>query len=134
MNLFPNPHIPNLTESQNKVLNEEWNKLVRDEGLEENTGWYITAAVDFVNQVGERKMSVLDDVRCERLRQDKKWGASHDDEHSTQEFVNIIESYSAGARQMADIANKPATRMKLVQVAAITVAAIEALDRQIVSM
>ena len=73
----------------------------------------------------------LQDVGNERVRQDLKWGgAGHDDEHTTAEFVQLIEDYAGWARTMAGMQSDGMARKRLVQVAALAVAACEAIDRK----
>lgn len=74
---------------------------------------------------------VLEDIAKERARQDQKWGgASHDDEHTTAEFVQLIEDYAGWARTMAGMNSTDKARNRLVQVAALAVAAVESIDRK----
>jgi len=76
-------------------------------------------------------MSVLDEIAAERRRQDGKWGGpAHDDEHSTAEFVQFIEDYAGWARQMASMNSPDKARRRLIQVAALAVAAVESMDRR----
>jgi hypothetical protein len=75
--------------------------------------------------------SVLAEVSGERQRQDEKWGGPlHDDEHSTAEFVQWIEDYAGWARMMASMKSMDKARRRLIQVAALAVAAVESLDRK----
>lgn len=74
--------------------------------------------------------NVLREIGAERRRQDAKWGGSkHDDLHSTAEFVQLIEDYAGWARTMAGMNRPDKARARLVQVAAIAVAAVESIDR-----
>ena len=71
------------------------------------------------------------DVVNERARQDAKWGGpEHDDKHPTYEFVQLIQDYSGWARVMAGMGSNNKARRRLVQVAALAIAAIEAIDRK----
>ncbi len=73
---------------------------------------------------------VLLQVKDERRLQDHKWGgADHDDEHSTQDFCRWIKNYACWAEQKADGLNKNKARKRLIQVAALAVAAVEGIDR-----
>ena len=75
--------------------------------------------------------SVLTEVSEERQRQDEKWGGPlHDDEHNTAEFVQWIEDYAGWARMMASMKSMDKARRRLIQVAALAVAAVESLDRK----
>lgn len=76
-------------------------------------------------------MNVLQEVAAERERQDQKWGGpEHDDQHSTAEFAQLIQDYAAWARVMAGMGSRDKARRRLVQVAALAVAAAESLERQ----
>lgn len=77
-----------------------------------------------------RISQALLDVAAERQRQDLKWGGpDHDDMHSTADFVQLIRDYAGWARTMAGMGSVEKTRRRLVQVAALAVAAVESLDR-----
>lgn len=74
--------------------------------------------------------AVLADVADERKRQDEKWGGpEHDDQHDTAAFVQLIEDYAGWARTMAGMGSNHKARVRLIQVAALAVAAVESLDR-----
>lgn len=74
--------------------------------------------------------TVLTDVAIERERQDAKWGGpSHDDIHRVADFVQFIEDYAGWARQMASMLSYDKARHRLIQVAALAVAAVELIDR-----
>lgn len=76
-------------------------------------------------------LKVLGMVAAERERQDGKWGGpQHDDEHSTAEFVQLIQDYAAWARVMAGMGSREKARRRLVQVAALAVAAVESIERR----
>lgn len=77
------------------------------------------------------QQAVLDEVAVERDRQDAKWGGSeHDDCHSTTDFVQFIVDYAGWARQMASMGSHDKARRRLIQVAALAVAAVESIDRK----
>lgn len=89
------------------------------------------AETESVTQTNSLGRAVLYDVEAERKRQDQKWGGSaHDDCHSTADFVQLIEDYAGWARVMAGMSNYEKTRNRLVQVAALAVAAVESMDRR----
>lgn len=72
------------------------------------------------------------DVILERDRQDQKWGGPrHDDRHSVMDFVRYIRNYAGWAEQMADGNSLLKARRRLVQVAALAVAAVEMIDRRL---
>lgn len=74
---------------------------------------------------------ILIQVLRERERQDEKWGGpSHDDQYTTADFVRFIIDYAGWARMMASFLSADKARRRLIQVAALAVAAIESLDRQ----
>lgn len=81
--------------------------------------------------VRNESKNVISEIFTERKRQDQKWGgASHDDNHSTFEFVQWIKAYADWARMMFSMKSYNKTRKRLIQVAALAVAAIESLDRK----
>jgi len=72
---------------------------------------------------------VLREVRAERAVQDAQWGGpSHDDAHPTSDFLDYIAAKTDLARGETNRPDK--TRTRLIQVAALAVAAIESLDRK----
>lgn len=93
---------------------------------------------------------VLSAVLAERMRQDEKWGEQHHPNHPawTGVWSSLIERLERGAREELEIApswgpilleevgealragDDAALRQELVQVAAVAVAWIEALDRR----
>lgn len=74
---------------------------------------------------------ILLETARERLRQDAKWGGpAHDDQHSTADFCRWIKNYTGWADQMADGLSWDKTRRRLIQVAALAVAAVESIDRK----
>lgn len=74
--------------------------------------------------------NVLNDIRAERDRQNAKWGgAANDDQHTVGEFVQLIQDYAGWARTMATMNSPEKARRRLVQVAALAVACVEAMDR-----
>lgn len=75
-------------------------------------------------------LGLLAEVAQERMRQDAKWGgATHDDEHSTAEFVQLIEDYAGWARTMAGMHSPEKAERRLIQVAALALAAVESSRR-----
>jgi hypothetical protein len=71
------------------------------------------------------------DIGAERVRQDLKWGgAQHDDNHSTADFVQLIEDYAGWVRVMAGMNSPEKARNRLIQIAALAVAAVESIDRK----
>lgn len=83
-----------------------------------------------VPRTGTPTQALLDMV-AERHRQDAKWGGpAHDDDHATADFVQLIQDYAAWARVMAGMGSPHKARSRLVQAAALAVAAAESIDRQ----
>lgn len=73
---------------------------------------------------------LFSEIQAERARQDDKWGGpDHDDQHTTAEFVQLIEDYAGWARTMAGMNSHDKARKRLIQVAALAVAAVESIDR-----
>ena len=74
---------------------------------------------------------VLEEVQSERARQDLKWGgADHDDKWTPLDWHEMIADYNGWARRMATMGSVDKARMRYIQVAALAVAAVEAIDRQ----
>jgi hypothetical protein len=76
-------------------------------------------------------LSVYDDIRVERARQDEKWGGpKHDDEHSPGDWYQYIVEHA----EKAILADTPSEgRRRFIEAAALAVAAVEATDRQSVA-
>lgn len=76
-------------------------------------------------------ISIVNEITDERARQDEKWGGpEHDDQHSTTEFCGFIQDYAAWARRMDQMNSPDKARRRLIQVAALAVAAVESIDRK----
>lgn len=75
--------------------------------------------------------TILAEIETEREYQDQKWGHAFDDENTPHEWVAYIAHYAA-----RHLAGNPAGvdvdkfRLDMVKVAALAVAAIEAVDRK----
>jgi hypothetical protein len=68
--------------------------------------------------------AVFDDIRAERARQDEKWGGpEHDDEHGPRSWRRFIRSHLAKSERRGEY------RQRILEVAALAVAAIESYDR-----
>lgn len=73
---------------------------------------------------------ILAEVAAERARQDGRWGgAEHDDAMTMDAFAQLIADYAGWARVKAREGTFDEARQRLVQAAALAVAAIERLDR-----
>lgn len=76
------------------------------------------------------KMVAISDLIAERQRQNEKWGGPHhDDQHQPGFWTQLIQDYAGWARVMAGMDSPKKYRNRMVQVAALAVAAIETLDR-----
>ena len=75
---------------------------------------------------------VFQEVRNERLHQDLEWGGpGHDDAQPMGQFLEYIErKLCRQAEQDLVEENYPEVRRRLIQIAALAVAAVESLDRQ----
>lgn len=74
--------------------------------------------------------SVLSDISRERRRQDQKWGGpAHDDQFPPQFWTQLIQDYAGWARVMAGMGSSDKYRNRLVQIAALAVAAVDVEDR-----
>lgn len=89
-------------------------------------------AVEFPEDASELStvslMCVLSEVADERYRQDKKWGGSaHDDQHRAEDFERFIRAQlTKDIRETSD----SGYRKRLINVAALAVAAVQKWDRQ----
>jgi hypothetical protein len=73
----------------------------------------------------------LKEVAAERTRQDAQWGGpAHDDAQRIDDFVQLITDYAGWARVKAREGSPVEARQRLVQVAALALAAVESLDRR----
>jgi hypothetical protein len=87
-----------------------------------------------VQPATEAVSAALEAVRLERLRQDEKWGgAEHDDHHTVHEWAQLIQDYAGWARTMAGMNSPDKARRRLIQIAAMAVAAAESMDRAALS-
>lgn len=79
-------------------------------------------------------MTIYDEIRAERERQDTKWGgAAHDDNEPPMAWVDYVTRYASWAGMMAlmgGVEGRAKYRRRMMQVAALAVAACEAYDRR----
>ena len=74
---------------------------------------------------------VLSEVARERERQDAKWGGpDHDNQLSPNDWHDVIADYNAWARRMACLGSPEKANRRYIQIAALAVAAVQAIDRQ----
>ena len=77
---------------------------------------------------------IYDEIRNERARQDAKWGGpKHDDVEPPLAWVDYVTRYASWAGMMAlsgGIEGRAKYRHRMMQVAALAVAACEAYDRE----
>jgi len=89
----------------------------------------VRAILSTPQQSGEWN-KVLTEIAAERERQDRKWGGpEHDDQKAPNDFVQHIQDYAGWARVMAGMGSMDKYRRRMVQVAALAVAAVETTDR-----
>jgi hypothetical protein len=81
--------------------------------------------------------AVFYEIQRERVGQDHQWGGpAHDDQHAVDEWMDFIQAQiqkcdNEVIRHLHDhVAVKRLTRARLVKIAALAVAGIEAIDRQ----
>jgi hypothetical protein len=70
---------------------------------------------------------VLEDVVNERAHQENRWGVVNDDRNTFEDWRTYMNKYSF--RVGHAMPNSPTQRRRLIQVAALAVAAIESFDR-----
>ena len=76
------------------------------------------------------RSNILHEVNTERSRQDGKWGgAEQDDKWSAMDWHEMIADYNGWARRMAAMGSLDKARRRYIQIAALAVAAVEAIDR-----
>jgi hypothetical protein len=74
---------------------------------------------------------VLADVAAERQRQIMKWTETFNDDHWTPlDWHEMIADYNGWARRMATMGSTEKARNRYIQIAALAVAAVEAIDRR----
>jgi hypothetical protein len=73
---------------------------------------------------------VLREVQAERQRQDGKWGPEQDDKNNPLDWHETIADYNSWARRMLCMGSIDKGRRRLIQIAALAVAQVEALDRR----
>lgn len=90
-------------------------------------------AVEVGSELSEQLDRVLNDVARERQRQDSKWGgATNDDQWTPLDWHEMIADYNGWARRMACMGSPDKARNRYIQLAALAVAAVEAIDRRTV--
>lgn len=73
-------------------------------------------------------MSVYDEIREERARQDEKWGGpEHDDVHCQDDWIRYIDYKITSILENTGADN---FRRCMIQIGALAVAAVESLDRR----
>lgn len=76
------------------------------------------------------KEGILLEVSAERARQERKWGLPYtDDRWSASDWHEMIADYNGWARRMWTMGSLSKARNRYIQVAALAVAAVEAIDR-----
>lgn len=73
---------------------------------------------------------IVKEVLQERERQTNKWGAAADDNWNPLDWHEMIADYNGWARRMLCQGSPDKGRRRLIQIAALAVAQIEALDRR----
>lgn len=76
------------------------------------------------------QLQILEEVAAERTRQTEKWGVEQDDKNNPLDWHEIIADYNGWARRMLCMGSITKGRRRLIQLAAIAVAEVEALDRR----
>ena len=77
-------------------------------------------------------MSVYDEIKAERERQNRKWGGPwHDDCHGHRDFCSFIVRLLGEAQSVGGDCDVSEYRRRMVQVAALAVADVERVDRRL---
>lgn len=75
--------------------------------------------------------NLLLEVAAERDRQDGKWGGeSNDDQWNPLDWHELIADYNGWARRMLCMGSHDKGRRRLIQIAALALAEVEAIDRR----
>ncbi len=72
---------------------------------------------------------VLKEVAKERSIQQSKWGNRQDDKNTILDWHETISDYNGWARRMGCMKSNDKARRRYIQIAALAVAAVEAIDR-----
>jgi len=81
--------------------------------------------------MSKKTQDILKEIAEERARQDQIWGGpEHDDEHNVPGWISLIRIYMDKAHSALYGAGNKTYRRRMIQVAALVVAAIESLDRK----
>ena len=81
-----------------------------------------------------KKQNIFSEIKMERERQDKQWGGKvHDDIHSVRDWVSFIVNFLGRTvnKKAKWGCNLKLARVAFIKVAALSVAAIEAIDRKL---
>ncbi len=110
-------------------------RWIPDEGevMEDNTQ---KRATELHHRTTPERMALYMEIERERVYQDQKWGGpEHDDAHGVRDWVSFIVAYlgKAVGRKARWGEKLSFSRIALVKVAALCVAALEAFDRKIAS-
>jgi len=104
------------------------------EGYEFDAGSQPKLATDVTMTV--KRSAIYEEIENERRRQDEQWGGpEHDDNNNVRDWVTFIVAYLGKAvNRNSDWGRKLSiSRVALIKVAALCVAAVEAFDRRVAS-
>lgn len=77
------------------------------------------------------QQKIFDEITAERANQDAEWGGPrHDDQHSLDDWCRYIDKQTTEAENAGET-DLAGARERFVKVAALAVAAIESIDRQL---
>ena len=84
---------------------------------------------------GEHRTSVIAEIVAERDRQDAKWGGpDHDDCHGWSRWIDFIDEHNGKAYSEDDSEEAYVNaRRRYIEVAALALAAVESMDRTVLS-
>ena len=77
--------------------------------------------------VADTRSDIVEAVEAERIRQDNIWGTAFDDANTANDWAKYVADYGLAAAGLQF--DREHFRKKMVQAAALAMAAIEALDR-----
>lgn len=74
---------------------------------------------------------IFEAIKHERARQDEKWGGMiHDDKHTPSDWCRWIKTYTSWAELMAEYQSTEKYFKRMIQIAALVVAALESQNRK----
>lgn len=110
------------------MLTNKLHSIISGYGINEDDGDWLLA---LLGEHEDGRLRILGAIELERKRQDSKWGGEvHDNVLTPLDWHEMISDYNGWARRMATMGSPDKARRRLIQLAALAVAQVEAIDRQ----